>query len=89
VALMCFGRNTLIIAIVLFVRRVEKLQQLTSLNHESRVTNSMNLRFYSDRNSCKHKAFFVNFTIIVDTVHKIKQRLISFSSPAITGTIVI
>jgi len=70
----------------LFAGRVEQLEQTTSLNQESRFTNSMNLRFYTDKKLCKRTAFVANFTIIVDEVPKIKQKLFSFSSPAITGT---
>jgi hypothetical protein len=66
---------------------VEQLEQMTSLNHESRVTYSMNLRLYSDKKPCKLTAFFVNFTIIMDEAPKIEQKLISFSNPAITGKI--
>lgn len=55
----------LIISIALFVGGVEQLEQTTSLNHESRVTNSLHLRFYSDKKPFKRLSV-ANFTIIVD-----------------------
>jgi len=56
------------------VGRVEQLEQTISLNYESRFTNYMHLRFYSDKKPFKRRSLAVNFTIIVDEAPKIEKK---------------